>query len=63
MKTEKTWPKKKTEISLVTEGTIIGDQDILLNRKSEFEAVVNNDNCVLYEIDGKVKKKNLISFL
>lgn len=56
MKTEKTHPKKKVQISLVSEGTIIGDKEILLNKKSDCEAVVANDDCVLYEIDGKVKK-------
>lgn len=54
MRTEKTYPKKKVQISLVTEGTIIGDKDILLRRKSQFESVVVNDDCVLYEIDGRV---------
>lgn len=60
-KTEKTFPKKQAEISILGPGAIIGDKEVVYKKQSNFDAVVNMDNSVFYEIKGDAFS-NLIKY-
>ena len=60
-KTEKTFPLKQTEISILGPGAIIGDKEVIYKKSSNFDAVVNMDNSVFYEIKGDAFS-NLIKY-
>ena len=50
IRTPSTFPKKKVEISLVGPGSIIGDKEVLLGKKSNFDAVVVDEGSLVYQI-------------
>jgi cAMP-dependent protein kinase regulator len=57
MRTKLTYPNKQVEISLVGPGSIIGDKEVLLEKPSNFDAIVATEGSVLYEITALVCSK------
>lgn len=49
------------EISVLGPGAIIGDKEVIYKKPSNFDAIVNTDNSVFYEIKGDAFS-NLIKF-